>query len=100
MGSGKKTKEPTLVLNVISDDERTISIARWSFPVWKVKVNGLIKNYKSSKYGTIEVKISSGHSRIEIWHEPPRLRKYSYICSVFFFIVWVLIVSKTAFIKT
>jgi hypothetical protein len=66
-----------------------LRLARFAFPGWRVAIDGAPGTWAPSPWGSLELEVPAGDARVEVWLEPPPLRRAGLWFSALAGVVWV-----------
>jgi len=73
-----------------------LRLARWAFPGWRVAIDGAPAEWSPSRWGTLELDVPAGDARVDVWLEPPLVRRAGLWFSALAGVAWVagLVVAR------
>ena len=66
-----------------------LRLARFAFPGWRVAIDGAPATWAPSRWGSLELEVPAGDARVEVWLEPPPLRRAGLWLSALAGVAWV-----------
>ena len=78
-----------MVFFVRSESGSRLRLARWSFPGWRMRLDGVPAEISSGTLGSIELEVPAGETRVELVYRPPRVRTIALVSSGLAFLLWI-----------
>ena len=76
-----------IIAELHAEQEGMIDLPKWSFPVWRVAIDGVETVSQTGPYGTLQVTVPPGEHVVSATVRPPGLRETLYPISWLFLLL-------------